>query len=269
MCYHCPPHRLTGELSLTARQLIPTCQNNHASHSRLCTRCSCLVWQVAISLRISLSLSLSCFSLMSLTNDTLTHSLLYFRGPEVSLLMHLGWRTSPPRPRPLLTHLGACPTITHAICTNCSICVWIWNAIPEYDWKLYLSPERAFEMRDIFYSSLKSPLHLLFVIRCEDSLRIFTHQVLRERSNPIAEATQQTSVGLILVLCSSWYYIKSPWHVSQRIYSLKCSDIGSYCYFHPWWCMMINVCCFCVCVYISFYVGGNTENLQSTMGQKN
>ena len=35
---------------------------------------------------------------MSLTNDTLIHSLPYFCGLGVSLLMHLGWRASPPGP---------------------------------------------------------------------------------------------------------------------------------------------------------------------------
>lgn len=35
---------------------------------------------------------------MSLTNDTLIHSLPYFHGPRVSSLMHLGWRASSPGP---------------------------------------------------------------------------------------------------------------------------------------------------------------------------
>lgn len=35
---------------------------------------------------------------MSLTNDTLIHSLPYFHGPGVSSLMHLGWRASSPGP---------------------------------------------------------------------------------------------------------------------------------------------------------------------------
>lgn len=57
------------------------------------------------------------------------------------------------RARPSFTHLGVCPTITHAICTNCSICVWIWNAFPEYDWRPYLSPKRAV-VRDILFFSV-------------------------------------------------------------------------------------------------------------------
>lgn len=67
------------------------------------------------------------------------------------------------RARPSLMHLGV-GTITHAICTNCSICVWIWNAFPEYDWRPYLSPKRAVEMWGMFYPSLRLPLHLLFVM---------------------------------------------------------------------------------------------------------
>lgn len=63
---------------------------------------------------------------------------------------------------PSLTHLGFCPTITHAICTNCSICVWIWNAFPEYDRRPHLSPKRAVEMWGIFYSSVRLSLHLPF-----------------------------------------------------------------------------------------------------------
>ena len=47
---------------------------------------------------LSLYLSISLSSLMSLTNDTLIHSLPYFCGLGVSLLMHLGWRASPPGP---------------------------------------------------------------------------------------------------------------------------------------------------------------------------
>lgn len=181
MCYLSPPPQNDSWIItslLTERQLIPTHQNIHASHSQLYlishySCCSCLVWQVAILFSLSLSLS----PMMSLTNDTLIYSLPYFRGPGVSLLMHLGWRASPPGPGHC-SHLGVRPTITHAICTNCSICVWIWNAIPEYDWRPCRSPKRAVRMRGIFYSSVRLPLHLVYVISCKGSLWSFTFKKL-------------------------------------------------------------------------------------------
>lgn len=177
MCYLSPlPQNDSWIITrLTERQLIPTRQNNHASHSQLdlishCTRCSCLVWQVAISLQISLRLSLSLSLDLSLVTDVLNQ----WHPNSFTALFPWAWgfvadafgvKSLSSRARPSLMHLGV-GTITHAICTNCSICVWIWNAFPEYDWRPYLSPKRAVEMWGIFYPSLRLSLHLLFVMSC-------------------------------------------------------------------------------------------------------
>ena len=119
---------------VTERQLIPTCQNNHASHGRLylISHYTCgpyLVWEVAISLQISVSPSL--FLLTDVLNQ--------WHPNSFTALFPWAWgfvadafrvKSLSSRAWPSLTHLGVCPTITHAICTNCSICVWIWNAFP-------------------------------------------------------------------------------------------------------------------------------------------
>lgn len=111
-----------------------------------------------------------------------------------SLLMHLelGELLLRRGDWPSITHLGVCPAITHAICTNCSICVWIWNVFPEYDWREQPSPRRAVEMWRVFYPSVRLPLYLFFFFFLSTAFRDvwgdFWCEIGWKTKNPIADS---------------------------------------------------------------------------------
>lgn len=88
------------------------------------TLCSCFVWQVAASLQISThsSSSLSPQVLNQWHPNSFTALFLCALGFTADAF---GVKSFSSGAWPSLPHLRVCLTITHAICTNYSICVWI------------------------------------------------------------------------------------------------------------------------------------------------
>lgn len=124
----------------------------------------------------NLCLPLSFFSLMSLTNDTLIHSLTYFRGPGVLLLMHLGWRASPPGPGRRSHTWESAPLLR-------MLFAQIAPFVFEYEMHFlnmtgdYISPLRERLRWEGYFTPVRLPLHLLFVISCKRSLSNFTSEI--------------------------------------------------------------------------------------------
>lgn len=156
---------------------------------------------------LCLTVSLSFFSLMSLTNDTLIHSLPYFCGPGVSVLMHLGWRASPPGPGRRSHTWESAPLLR-------MLFAQIAPFVFEYEMHFpNMTGDRIYPLREqlrcegIFYSSARLPLHLLFAISCK---RSFTCEIVwkTKKSNRWCQIVivQWISIGLVQVIGKNWIH---------------------------------------------------------------
>ncbi len=147
---------------------------------------------------LSLTVSLSFFSLMSLTNDTLIHSPLYFRGPGVSVLMHLGWRASPPGPSRRSHTWESAPLLR-------MLFAQIAPFVFEYEMHFpNMTGDRIYPLRE------QSRCEGHFILRRDclfiSSLSLAVSEVLRVKlygkpKNPITDARLSLFNGFQLVLC--------------------------------------------------------------------
>lgn len=141
---------------------------------------------------------------MSLTNDTLIHSLPYFRRPGFLLLMHLGWRASPLGPGRRSHTWESAPLLR-------MLFAQIAPFVFEYEMHFpnmtgdCISPLREQLRCEGYFIPVTLTLNLLFVISCKGlSLSNFICEIVWKIKNPIADARLLLFSGFQLVLYNKW-----------------------------------------------------------------